>query len=88
MLVPAISRKDELEKLFAEHLYDEDMFFYNGYPYSTSMPILIHNDWKDEDGHFRWAIVDNNNAVIGYFTYYVDSYNDCVNSFGLYSLQN
>jgi hypothetical protein len=31
MLKPAILYKNELERLFAEHVYDDDMFYYIGY---------------------------------------------------------
>lgn len=83
MLVPAISRKDELEKLFAEHLYDDNMFLYNGYAFCTEPPDLTPCDCC-----YRWAIVSNiNNRVIGYFAYMIDCRNDCVNNFGLYSFE-
>ena len=83
MLVPAISRKDELEKLFAEHLYDDNMFLYNGYAFCTEPPDLTPCDCC-----YRWAIVSNiNNKVIGYFAYMIDCRNDCVNNFGLYSFE-
>lgn len=79
MLVPAIVRKTELEKLFAEHLYDDDMLLYNGYPYCNSVP-----DLTPKENIFRWAIIDND-KVIGFFTYFIDTLSDNVCSFGLYS---
>lgn len=79
MLVPAISRKTELEQLFAEHLYDKDMFFYNGYPHCNSMP-----DLTPKENIYRWAVVDKD-KVIGYFTYFTDTHCSTVCSFGLYS---
>ena len=79
MLVPAISKKDELEKLFAQHLYDDDMFFYNGYPHCNTIP-----DLTPKENIYRWAIVDKDN-VIGYFSYCIDFNSDNVCQFGLYS---
>lgn len=79
MLIPAIARKAELEQLFAEHIYDDDMFLYNGYPHCNSIP-----DLTPEENLYRWAIVDSN-KVIGYFTYYIETNSDNVCSFGLYS---
>lgn len=79
MLVPAIARKAELEQLFAEHIYDDDMFLYNGYPHCNSIPDLTL-----KENIYRWAIVDSN-KVIGYFTYYIETNSDNVCSFGLYS---
>lgn len=82
MLVPAISRKDELERLFAEHLYNEDMFLYNGYPYCNQIP-----DLTPRENEFKWAIVDKENVVVGYFCYYINNHCDSACSFGLYSFK-
>lgn len=79
MLVPAIARKAELEQLFAEHIYDDDMFLYNGYPYCNTIP-----DLSPKENIYRWAIVDGD-KLIGYFTYYIETNSDNVCSFGLYS---
>lgn len=79
MLVPAIARKAELEQLFAEHIYAEDMFLYNGYPHCNMIP-----DISPKENIYRWAIVDGDKTV-GYFTYYIDTNSDNVCSFGLYS---
>lgn len=79
MLVPAVSKKIELEQLFAKHLYDKDMFLYNGYPYCNSIP-----DLTPKENSYKWAIVDND-KVIGFFTYLIDNCNSGVYSFGLYS---
>ena len=82
MLVPAILRKDELEKLFAEHIYDEDMFMYNGYPHCNQLP-----NFTPKENEYKWAIVDKENKVIGYFGYYINSHCDSVCGFGLYSFK-
>jgi len=83
MLVPAIFKKNELEKLFAEHLYDDDMFLYNGYPYCNTIP-----DLAPAEGVYKWAIIDSNtyqDKVIGYFTYWINNHCESVQNFGLYS---
>ena len=84
MLVPAISKKQELEQLFAEHLYDDDMFLYNGYPHCNMIPELT-----PKENIYRWAIIEKYGypleKVIGYFTYYIEPNSDNVCSFGLYS---
>lgn len=90
MLEPAILHKDELEHKFAEHVYDDDMFYYVGYQENWIPEIKIDNNG------FQWAIIGNKiktsecfdasvSDVLGYFSYYVDPINNCVNNFGLYS---
>ena len=79
MLVPAISRKAEVEKLFAEHLYDDDMFLFNGYPYCNTVHTI-----EPKENRYQWAIVDKD-RVVGYFAYYINADSDNVCSFGLYS---
>lgn len=81
MLVPAISKKTELEELFCVHLYDTDMFYYNGYPHCNYIP-----DLSPKENEYRWAIVDNN-RVIGYFSYCVDVNTNCAYKFGLFSFE-
>lgn len=84
MLVPAIAKKAELEQLFAKHIYDEDMFLYNGYPYCNTIP-----DLTPAEGIYKWAIVEKDvygdDKVVGYFTYYINNHCESVQSFGLYS---
>lgn len=82
MLIPAIARKDELEKLFALHIYDDDMFLYNGYPYCNKIP-----DLSPQVEMYKWAIVNKEDEVVGYFTYHIDIQSDNVNWFGLYSFK-
>ena len=79
MLVPAISRKDELEKLFAAHIYDNSMFLF-GHTFDFENEFSINNIYN---GEYQWAIVDKDNKVIGYFRYHVDMINDTVNRFKL-----
>ena len=80
MLVPALLYKEELEKLFAEHMYDDDMYLYTGYRYCFSIPNLEASDY-----HYRYAIIDSGGKVIGYFDYRIDDTCDTANNFGLFS---
>lgn len=82
MLIPAIAKKEELEMLFAMHMYDDEMFLYNAYPYYNSIPNL-----QPEEQVYKWAITNNKNEVVGYFTYHIDTHLDTVNWFGLYSFK-
>lgn len=79
MLVPAISRKDELEKLFAAHIYDNSMFLF-GHTFDFENEFSTNNIYN---GEYQWAIVDKDDKVIGYFRYHVDMINDTVNRFKL-----
>lgn len=81
MLVPAILCKEVLEKLFAEHSYDEDMFFYDGCLHCNTIP-----DITPKENIYKWAIVDKD-RVIGYFSYLIQPNVDTVCSFGLYSFE-
>lgn len=84
MLVPAILCKEVLERLFAAHLYDEDMFLYNGCPHYNTIPDLTSTE--NNENIYRWAIVDKD-IVIGYFTYLIQPDIDTVCNFGLYSFK-
>lgn len=81
MLIPAILKKEELERLFAEHIYDDNMFFYNGYSYCNTIP-----DFTPKENWYKWAIVDGD-TLLGYFAYYIDTFSDTVCRFGLYSFK-
>ena len=79
MLKPAIIYKDELIKLFAEQLYTDSYFYYNGYPNANGLPEI-----KAEDEKYQYAIVDDN-KIVGYFSYTAWASTDTVLHFGLYS---
>lgn len=88
MLKPAILYKDELTKLFAEQLYTDNFFYYNGYQYANSIPEI-----RAEDDLFQYAIVDEislmnrpaHEYIAGFLTYRIWTSTDTVQSFGLYS---
>ena len=81
MLVPAISRAEELTKKFAAEIYTKKYFFYCGYQHTHELP-----KFTAEDNHYRWAIVrESDNEVVGYLAYFIDGVTDTVRNFGLYS---
>jgi hypothetical protein len=80
MLVPAILYEQELKTAFAKELYSERYFYYSGYAHSNSLPEI-----EAEDNVYRYAMVDSKEKLIGYLAYRVDTINDCVYNFGLYS---
>lgn len=81
MLVPAVSRKEELAKKFAEEIYTEKYFYYTGYQHTHGLP-----KFDDEDNQYRWAIVrESDNEVVGYLAYFIDGVTDTARNFGLYS---
>ena len=79
MLVPAITKKAEIEQKFAEHIYDDDMFLFNGYPHCNTIHTI-----EPKENRYQWAIVDND-KLIGYFAYNIYAETDTACSFGLYS---
>lgn len=86
MLVPAMFYKDEIEKQFAWWLYDEDMFYYQGYAHGHEMTEI-----KPQENLYQWAIMGYSlrscgyTLPIGYFSYRIDPATDNVYNFGLYS---
>lgn len=79
MLKPAYLYKDELEKKFAEVMYDDDYFLYMGYAHGHGLPKI-----GTFDNEYQWAIVSKE-KVIGWFAYRVQPETDTVFDFGLYS---
>ena len=80
MIVPAITKKDEIQKLFAQQYYSEDMFYYVGGV--DSFPLEISS--STDNGRYEWAIMDGD-RVIGYISYTIDWYSKGVYNFGLIS---
>ena len=81
MLVPAILYKDEIIKGMQKYFYTDDMMFETGCmdnwtPNITECP---------EGSQFQYAIVDNNEKLIGYLGYAVDWYTSKAYNFGLFS---
>ena len=82
MLVPALMYKEEIEKFFAEHLYDDSMFFYNGYAHCNTIAEI-----KPMENVYQFAIINSNKEIVGYFSYRIDNLTDTVYNFGLYSFK-
>lgn len=80
MLVPAVLYKDEIEKQFAKRIYDNDMFYYQGYTHGHELTEI-----KLQDNLYQWAIIGKNDNLIGYFSYRIDPASDNVYNFGFYS---
>ena len=86
MLVPAIFYKREIEKQFAWRMYDDDMFYYQGYAHGHEMTEI-----EPQDNVYQWAIMGYSlrscgyTQPIGYFAYRIDPATDNVYNFGLYS---
>ena len=67
MIKPALLYKDRLEKKFAEFLYTKEYYFYNGYEVGSMLPNI-----RQEENLYQYAIVDNDDNLLGYFSYKVD----------------
>lgn len=80
MLKPAILYKDELTEEFAKRIYTKGYFYYVGYPYSFSLPKI-----EVKDNYYQYAIVDEDDKLLGYLAYTVCSDSNNVCNFGLYS---
>ena len=85
MLKPAIRYKDILLKKFSELIYTDEYYFYAGWPYEFQLPEI-----GAEECRWQWAIIDasketEEDSVIGYFSYRVDTISDRISQFGLYS---
>lgn len=81
MLVPAILYKEEIIKGMQKNFYTDDMMYETG---------CLGNWFPDiadcsEDHQFQYAIVDNNEKLIGYLGYKVDWYSSKAYNFGLFS---
>lgn len=79
MLVPAITRKEEIIQKFKELYYTEDMFYLGGG--ITGFIPDIDNDNNDQ---VRYAII-NHDKLIGYFKYKLLLATSCASHFCLIS---
>lgn len=81
ILVPAISRKDEIIENFRRYFYTDDMMYETGGMYNW-LPDISD---KPEDGRFQFAIVNSEDKLLGYLGYTIDWYSSCAHSFGIMS---
>lgn len=84
-LKPAILYKEEIEKKSKELYYSEDLFYYTGGRCHTPIKIV---EESEDGGRYQWAIVDNNQKLMGYISYYIDYFDSCASSFGLISFES
>lgn len=80
MLVPAFNYIEELSFYFNEELYSNKYFYYCGYPHAITLP-----NFEAIDNHYKYAILDKDTNIIGYFCYSVDPYLKSVDRIGMYS---
>ena len=80
MLKPAILYKSEIERKFSEIVYDNDYSLYSGYPYSFELPNI-----ELKDNCYQFAIINNEDKLIGYLAYPIDTFTNSAYNFGLYS---
>lgn len=81
MLVPAILYKEQITKEFQKYLYTTDMMYVTGCLENWVPNILECPD----EGRFQYAIVDENEKLIGYLGYSIDYYASRAYNFGLFS---
>lgn len=81
VLVPAITRRAEIQEKFRELFYTDDLMYYSG-----SIGTFLPEIHEESDGSvYDWAIVDGSGKLLGYIAYSVDWYNSRADSFGLIS---
>lgn len=79
MLVPAITRKIEIENEFAKRFYSDDMYYETG-SLENWIPKISSNTSR-----FQYAIIDSNEKLIGYLEYGIDYYASVARNFALIS---
>ena len=79
MLVPAILFKNQIERYSDELRYSEKMMFYNGCTETGRIQISI----DPTEGRYQWAIIDENENLIGYISYMIDYFSSNIYGFGL-----
>lgn len=81
MLVPAILYKERIREEFQKYYYTIDMLYETGCICNWSPEIAE----CPNESQFQYAIVDENEKLIGYLEYSVDWYVSKAYSFGLFS---
>lgn len=81
MFIPAILKKQEIELAFKKYYYSDEMMFETG-SLDNWLPEISENP---NAGRYQFAIVDNNEKLIGYVDYTIDWYSSCAHRFGLIS---
>ena len=81
MLVPAILYKEQIVKEFQKYFYTTDMMYETGCMCNWIPEI----SYCPSESQFQYAIVDENEKLIGYLGYSVDWYVSKAYNFGLFS---
>ena len=82
ILESAMLHKEELEKLFYEHIYDDEMFYYMGCAHANVAPVI-----RAEENFYQYAIVYDE-EVVGYLSYSIMASTNSACNFGLMSFKN
>ena len=83
MLVPAILYKEQIRKEFQKYYYTTDMMYETGCMCNWSPEIAE----CPNESQFQYAIVDENEKLIGYLGYVIDWYVSKAYNFGLFSFE-
>ena len=81
MLVPAILYKDQIQKEFQKYYYTTDMMYETGCLDNWNPNICENPDEQT----YQYAIVGNDNKLIGFLAFRIDWYCSRVYNFGLFS---
>lgn len=79
MLRPAILYKEQIERQFANIMYSEDAFFFNGYSHACTVPKI-----ECDDGKYCYALIDGQ-TVVGYLTFTISTYDNSVHGISFIS---
>lgn len=83
MLVPAILYKDKIQEKFVKYNYSDYMSYYSGY-LGSSLPNI---EGDCNGALYQYAIIDDEDRLIGYFAYSIDWYYSCAYNFGLFAFE-
>ena len=83
MLVPAILYKEQIRKEFQKYYYTTDMMYETGCMCNWSPEIAE----CPNESQFQYAIVDENEKLIGYLGYVINWYVSKAYNFGLFSFE-
>lgn len=81
MLVPAILYKDQIQKEFQKYYYTTDMMYETGCLDNWNPNICENPDEQT----YQYAIVGNDNKLIGFLGFRIDRYCSRAYNFGLFS---
>ncbi len=81
MLVPAILYREQIQKEFQKYYYTTDMMYETGCLDNWSPNIEVNPDEQT----YQYAIVGNDDKLIGFLTFRIDWYCSCAYNFGLFS---